>query len=153
MNVNENRVREFAYQIWESEGRPHGEASRHWDMAYKLAKSEMSKETASQSAAPQHRTVQHNDTDTINKPLKTKKKALKKSQAINDAGTENVTSGFDSVNQNLSTPSHQTAMEGLPEPQSGPDKVSFAKADSEKPARRKKAKLLKDTVETELPKI
>lgn len=37
MNLNENRVREFAYQIWESEGRPHGQHQRHWEMACKLA--------------------------------------------------------------------------------------------------------------------
>lgn len=37
MNINEERVREFAYQIWESEGRPFGHSDRHWAMAYKLA--------------------------------------------------------------------------------------------------------------------
>lgn len=37
MNINEHRVREFAYQIWESEGKPQGQESRHWDMARKLA--------------------------------------------------------------------------------------------------------------------
>jgi hypothetical protein len=37
MNTNEHRIREFAYQIWESEGRPHGQEERHWDMACKLA--------------------------------------------------------------------------------------------------------------------
>lgn len=37
MNLNENRVREFAYQIWESEGKPHGQHHRHWEMACKLA--------------------------------------------------------------------------------------------------------------------
>ncbi len=36
----EERIRELAYQIWESEGRPHGEESRHWEMARKLAHSE-----------------------------------------------------------------------------------------------------------------
>lgn len=153
MNLNENRVREFAYQIWESEGRPQGEASRHWEMACKLAKSEVSKDKDPQQAAPQHQTVQHNDTDTINKPGKTKKKALKKSEAASDTGSESLLEGLDSVNQNLSEPRARTAMEGLPEPQSGPDKVSFAKADGVKSTRRTKAKLLKDTVATELPKV
>lgn len=37
MNINEQRVREFAYQIWESEGRPFGHSERHWEMANKLA--------------------------------------------------------------------------------------------------------------------
>ena len=37
MNPNEHRINELAYQIWESEGRPHGQAARHWDIACKLA--------------------------------------------------------------------------------------------------------------------
>lgn len=37
MNLNEQQVREFAYQIWESEGRPFGHSERHWEMACKLA--------------------------------------------------------------------------------------------------------------------
>ena len=40
MNVNEQRIREFAFQIWESEGRPHGQHERHWKMASKLAEAE-----------------------------------------------------------------------------------------------------------------
>jgi hypothetical protein len=40
MSVDEKRVREFAYQIWESEGKPVGEEERHWDMARKLAEAE-----------------------------------------------------------------------------------------------------------------
>lgn len=34
---HENRIRDLAYQIWESEGRPHGQQARHWDIASKLA--------------------------------------------------------------------------------------------------------------------
>lgn len=34
---HENRIRDLAYQIWESEGRPHGQEARHWDIASKLA--------------------------------------------------------------------------------------------------------------------
>jgi len=37
MNIHEQRIREFAYQIWESEGKPHGQTERHWEMARKLA--------------------------------------------------------------------------------------------------------------------
>lgn len=37
MNTYEQRVKEFAYQIWESEGRPVGHEYRHWEMACKLA--------------------------------------------------------------------------------------------------------------------
>lgn len=39
MNTNEQHVREFAYQIWESEGCPVGHSDRHWAMARKLAAS------------------------------------------------------------------------------------------------------------------
>lgn len=39
MNI-EARIREFAYQIWESEGRPDGQQARHWEMARKLAEAE-----------------------------------------------------------------------------------------------------------------
>ncbi len=37
----EEKVSELAYQIWEVEGKPHGEASRHWQMACELAESEI----------------------------------------------------------------------------------------------------------------
>ncbi|HLD68171.1 MAG TPA: DUF2934 domain-containing protein [Pseudomonas sp.] len=37
MTVDEQRIRDFAYQIWESEGRPDGQEERHWAMARKLA--------------------------------------------------------------------------------------------------------------------
>lgn len=40
MNKNEQRIRELAYDIWVSEGRPHGEDERHWEMARKLAETE-----------------------------------------------------------------------------------------------------------------
>ena len=40
MSVEEKRIREFAYQIWESEGQPEGQESRHWEMARKLAEAE-----------------------------------------------------------------------------------------------------------------
>ncbi|MBD1108245.1 DUF2934 domain-containing protein [Pseudomonas amygdali pv. morsprunorum] len=34
------RIRDFAYQIWESEGKPSGHDERHWEMARKLAEAE-----------------------------------------------------------------------------------------------------------------
>ncbi len=40
MNTDDKRVREFAYQIWESEGKPQGQEARHWEMARKLAEAE-----------------------------------------------------------------------------------------------------------------
>ncbi|MGH8385976.1 MAG: DUF2934 domain-containing protein [Pseudomonas sp.] len=40
MSTDDKRIREFAYQIWESEGQPEGQESRHWEMACKLAEAE-----------------------------------------------------------------------------------------------------------------
>lgn len=40
MSTEDKRIREFAYQIWESEGRPDGQEARHWEMAQKLAQAE-----------------------------------------------------------------------------------------------------------------
>ena len=40
MSTEDKRVREFAYQIWESEGKPEGQEARHWEMARKLAEAE-----------------------------------------------------------------------------------------------------------------
>ncbi|MGC5698629.1 DUF2934 domain-containing protein [Pseudomonas sp. NFXW11] len=40
MSTDDKRIREFAYQIWESEGRPDGHEARHWEMARKLAEAE-----------------------------------------------------------------------------------------------------------------
>lgn len=40
MSADEQRIRDFAYQIWESEGRPTGKHDRHWEMARKLVEAE-----------------------------------------------------------------------------------------------------------------
>ncbi|UMZ09269.1 DUF2934 domain-containing protein [Pseudomonas sp. MPFS] len=40
MSTDDKRIREFAYQIWESEGKPQGQEQRHWEMACKLAEAE-----------------------------------------------------------------------------------------------------------------
>ncbi len=40
MSTDDKRVREFAYQIWESEGKPEGQEARHWEMARKLVEAE-----------------------------------------------------------------------------------------------------------------
>ncbi|MDQ0667761.1 DUF2934 domain-containing protein [Pseudomonas sp. W2I6] len=40
MSTEDKRIRELAHQIWESEGKPHGEDARHWEMARKLAEAE-----------------------------------------------------------------------------------------------------------------
>ncbi len=44
MKIDDNRIREFAYQIWEAEGRPLGQEERHWEMACKLAEAEAQSE-------------------------------------------------------------------------------------------------------------
>lgn len=36
-NMNDNTLQELAYRIWEAEGRPFGEAERHWQMALEQA--------------------------------------------------------------------------------------------------------------------
>lgn len=40
MNTEDQRIRQFAYEIWEAEGRPEGQDARHWEMARKLAESQ-----------------------------------------------------------------------------------------------------------------
>lgn len=40
MSSDEERIRELAYQIWESEGRPEGQTEKHWEMARKLKESQ-----------------------------------------------------------------------------------------------------------------
>ncbi|KAF1011323.1 MAG: hypothetical protein GAK32_00909 [Pseudomonas fluorescens] len=51
MSNDEKRVREFAYQIWESEGKPEGQEARHWEMARKLAEAEALTPTRPKAAA------------------------------------------------------------------------------------------------------
>ena len=50
MSTNEKRIREFAYQIWESEGQPHGQEARHREMAHKLAQAEASAQAKPQAS-------------------------------------------------------------------------------------------------------
>lgn len=52
MTLDEQRIREFAFQIWESEGRPVGQQERHWQMACKLAQAEAEAGSASAAEAP-----------------------------------------------------------------------------------------------------
>lgn len=40
MTEEDLRVRQLAYRIWESEGRPSGQEQRHWDMALKIVNAE-----------------------------------------------------------------------------------------------------------------
>lgn len=47
MDVDEKRISDIAYYIWQSEGEPEREEVRHWEMARKLA-------AAESSSAPAH---------------------------------------------------------------------------------------------------
>ena len=40
MSNDDKHIREFAFQFWESEGRPQGQEARHWEMAHKLAQAQ-----------------------------------------------------------------------------------------------------------------
>ena len=40
MADDEQRIRQLAYRIWESEGRPDGQEQRHWEMARKIVAAE-----------------------------------------------------------------------------------------------------------------
>jgi hypothetical protein len=42
VDIDEKRISDFAYYIWQSEGEPEGEEARHWEMARKLAEAERS---------------------------------------------------------------------------------------------------------------
>lgn len=46
--IDEQQIREYAYQIWLTEGCRQGQAQRHWDMARQLAEAE----TLAASAPP-----------------------------------------------------------------------------------------------------
>lgn len=52
MSADEQRIREFAYQIWQSEGCPEGQDVRHWEMACKLVEAERSVLTEIPAAKP-----------------------------------------------------------------------------------------------------
>ena len=51
-SIDEQRIRELAYQIWETEGCPNGQCDRHWDMARKLAEIETREEPKPAARAP-----------------------------------------------------------------------------------------------------
>ena len=46
-----SRIERLAHQIWESEGRPEGQAARHWNMAERLVEVE-EEEAGTASASP-----------------------------------------------------------------------------------------------------
>ncbi|WP_153786529.1 DUF2934 domain-containing protein [Pseudomonas sp. EMN2] len=78
MSVEEKRVREFAYQIWESEGKPAGQEIRHWEMARKLAEAE----ALAPKAAPRKKAAAKPKVTAVEKPVAAKKpKTVKKPAA------------------------------------------------------------------------
>ncbi|NIF18466.1 DUF2934 domain-containing protein [Pantoea sp. Cy-639] len=77
MSVDEKRIREFAYQIWESEGKPAGQEERHWDMARKLAEAESLAPKATPRKKPAARSKE--PAAVVEKPAAVKKpRAVKK---------------------------------------------------------------------------
>ncbi|MFC0669480.1 DUF2934 domain-containing protein [Azotobacter chroococcum] len=51
MSVDEQRIREKAYEIWQAEGCPIGEETRHWEKACKQAEAELEAEVGTNAAA------------------------------------------------------------------------------------------------------
>ncbi|MBJ9974016.1 DUF2934 domain-containing protein [Pseudomonas sp. S75] len=49
---DEKHIREFAYQLWESEGKPEGRDQEHWEKAVKLAKAKSQTPDAKPKKAP-----------------------------------------------------------------------------------------------------
>lgn len=47
--INEHELRELAYQIWEAEGCPPGQAERHWQMALEQARLQQEASTTGES--------------------------------------------------------------------------------------------------------
>ncbi|WP_095053727.1 DUF2934 domain-containing protein [Pseudomonas sp. Irchel s3b2] len=93
MSTDDKRIREFAYQIWESEGKPVGQEARHWEMACKLAEAEAlapgkspkasgSKTVGTKPAAskPDGKLVNAKGIETKTKGIETKAKAKPKAK-------------------------------------------------------------------------
>jgi hypothetical protein len=49
---HEIRIREVAYFLWEQEGRPEGQAERHWDLASALVTVKPAVESPKKKKAP-----------------------------------------------------------------------------------------------------
>ena len=77
MSSEEQRIREFAYQIWQSEGCPEGEDERHWAMARKLVEAEHGAADAKPASRP--RKTATKPTDAVPK-AKAKAKDVKESK-------------------------------------------------------------------------
>lgn len=76
MSSEEQRIREFAYQIWQSEGCPEGEDERHWAMARKLVEAEYGAADAEPASRPRK---------TATKPTDATPKAKTKAKDVKDS--------------------------------------------------------------------
>lgn len=47
---NENEIRELAYYLWVSEGKPSGQSDRHWQLATKMAAEQKSGQAAAKKS-------------------------------------------------------------------------------------------------------
>ncbi|MBU6959873.1 DUF2934 domain-containing protein [Pseudomonas sp. CVAP len=74
MSTDDKRVREFAYQIWESEGKPEGQEARHWEMACKLAEAEALAPTKPARTAKTNSGKTNSSKTAASKPTATKPK-------------------------------------------------------------------------------
>ncbi|HCJ30890.1 MAG TPA: hypothetical protein DHV63_16735 [Pseudomonas sp.] len=75
MNKDEQRIRELAYDIWVSEGRPHGEEERHWEMARKLAEAESGQPAEKPASRARKTATKPTDATPAEKPAKAAKPA------------------------------------------------------------------------------
>ena len=75
MNKDEKRIREFAYDIWVSEGRPHGQEERHWEMACKLVEAENGKPAEKPASRSRKTATKPTDATPAAKPAKAAKVA------------------------------------------------------------------------------
>ena len=62
MQANENLIRERAYHIWESEGKPDGRAEQHWKLACESLKAEDSTHIHQDSDSHSHTFIPHQNT-------------------------------------------------------------------------------------------
>lgn len=51
MTEQEQRIRQFAYEIWQTEGCPDGHSERHWEMACKLVEAQQNGSAPSKPVA------------------------------------------------------------------------------------------------------
>lgn len=78
--IDKQQIREYAYQIWLTEGCPQGQAQRHWEMARQLAEAEI---LAASATPPDSRPPSTRKARSTTTPAKAS--VLKKPQGIGKA--------------------------------------------------------------------